>query len=773
MTLSEMDGKSSTQGNKELKLLNHKSFSERVKSAFFETVCFIGLPPNQNESPRVALLRMILVEVRWLLQLLPYLESEETLNNGAVVHGFWFIISCIRPDMIMSYFELAWAWMILVWVGVIACWLLFALVFAFTFLNRTTHPRLRKLLQVFGQLLLSLISIPSANILLATWFPDSRFGNGISDSLRAWAGYMSLMVYVGLVCFQCTMIIANFEPDMTLRLLRGKGEMDQDFLTLVVAQTVMVSYYVLFSSHRLMHNALVLCLSLPLTLHYYTHLPHYRSLANAVAAWSRTALTWSAFAMLIGQSISPLCSLLLIATVNVSLGVILALGFDSYQNRRIFDFSRRLHDNLRVYEYSLGIRYYIFRAMDETDPQRRTTLGELAVSKVDLALKHCAETDRKTLILIKYLVYLNLLRNERGARVSLSQAVMLKSSLTSSFLEFKAKWMLSASSELEEIVFLRYLEKLAGVKERDEQLCIRLSELWSELGSRYPNQTRLRKLSTVVYTEVKFLKQEFNSLVKNFPGGYELYDLYKSFVSDVLGKTEKAEVLERKAKYILEETKKLEMKDEVEAVKFFDPLVGIVLIDTHSRNFGGILYMNEAASSLLGFDLKSLQLCKLTNLIPPPYNSNHLKLIRTFINSSNATSVDHPGMLPLFTSTGFIVFCSVKLYLTSNNGLPIIALAFKQVKSLKEGAIITKEGVIEAHTSDFPRHVGYIDSSIKHVEGDDLSEKRRSFFEHRNTLGVSKGFEMFANRSYSGMFSVAEYCNKPVYYFFVFESGEI
>jgi hypothetical protein len=711
----------------------------------------------------------VLVEVRWLLQLLPYLEAEERLDNGALVHGFWFAVSCIRPDMIMSYVSLAWAWLILVWVGVCACWSLFAIVFTLTFLNRKTHPRLRKLLQVFGQLLLSLISIPSANILLSSWFPDSRFGNGIATVLFASAGYVSLLVYVGLVSFQCTMIIANFEPDFTLGLLRGKSQMDGDFLTLVVAQTVMVSYYVLFDSQKTLHNVLILLVSLPLTIRYYTQLPHYRALANGVAAWSRTALTCSALAMLVGQRISPLCSLMLLIALNVSVAFILLLGFESYQHRRIAKYARRLGENMLVYEYELGIRYYIFRAM-QAPGDAKAGLGALAVSRADLALHFCHDTDRKTLILIKYLIYTNLLRNERAARVSLSQAVMLKSGLTSSFLEFKAKWMLTASSQLEEIVFLRYLEKLDGVKEKDEELCFRLSDLWSELGSKQPRKSLILQLASQVYSQVKFLKQEFTSLAKDFPNGYDLYDLYGSFVRDVLGKTGKADLLRRKGEYLMDEIKKQEMKDEVEAVNFFDPLAGILLVDTYSKNLGSFLYMNKAAADMLNCDLKALNLYKISNIIPKPYGGTHLKGIKQFVETTKSTQIDHPNIFPLATTSGFIIFCAVKLYLTSNNGLPLLAIAFKPLKSLTSGAILSREGVIQAHTKDFSRYI--LDAPEKHIEHTDLVSLRNSLFRHRNPLGQSEPFQLFSNRSYWGQFKRVKFANTAVDFFYVFENGD-
>jgi len=759
-----------SQANTGLSSLSHKSFSERVKAAFFETVCFIGLPPNTNEGTKVAVGRLVLVEVRWLLQLLPYLEAEETQDNGVLVHGFWFAVSCIRPDMIMSYLSLAWAWLILVWVGVCACWSLFAIVFTLTFLNRKTHPRLRKLLQVFGQLLLSLISIPSANILLSSWFPDSRFGNGIATVLFASAGYVSLIVYMGLISFQCTMIIANFEPDFTLGLLRGKSQMDADFLTLVVAQTVMVSYYVLFDSHKTLHNVLVLLVSLPLMLRYHTQLPHYRPLANGVAAWSRTALTCSALAMLVGQRVSPLCSLLLLVALNVSVGFILLLGFESYQQRRIAGYAKRLSEHMRVYEYELGIRYYIFRAMGASE-DCKSTKGALAVSRVDQALRFCPDSDRKTLILIKYLIYLNLLRNERAARVSLSQAVMLKSTVTSSFLEFKAKWMLTASTQLEEIVFLRYLEKLDGVREKDEKLCHRLSDLWSELGCKRPSKARVLLLASQVYREVKFLKREFTTLVKNFPSGYDLYDLYGSFVRDVLGKTRKAKVLEMQGEYLMDEIKKQELKDEVEAVKFFDPLAGIVLVDTHSKGLGAFLYMNSTAAELLGCDLKSLGLYKISNIIPQPYSGPHLKNIKQFVETTQSMQMEHPSILPLATTSGFIVFCAVKLFLTSNNGLPLLALAFKPLKSLTSGAILSREGVIQTHTKDFSRYL--LNEPNKHIEQTDLAALRYSLFRHRNPLGESEPFQLFSNRTYWGKFARVKFSSSAVDFFYVFENGNV
>lgn len=750
-------------------LISRKSFSERVKGAFFETVCFIGIPPAEKESPRTAVLRLLLIEVRWFLQLLPYLEQEETLDNGVVVRDFWLAVSCIRPDMVMSYLQAAWVWMVLVWVGVCACWMLFAVVFTCTFLNKRTHPKVRKLLQIFGQLLLSLISVPSANILLSTWFPDARFGNGITESMRAWAGYISLAVYIGLVSFQCTMILANFEHDLTQRLLRGKCEMDHDLLTLVVAQTTMISYYVLYDRSKIIHLCLTLAIASSLAFRCYRRMPYYQSLPNGVTLWSRAAFAWSSFAFIIGDRISPLCSLLLVIGVAGSLAIIICMGFESYQANAMKTFSSRLKDSLKEYEFELGIRHIILSALKETDLSARNSLCRSAISHLEISLKSNMYSDRKRLILIKYLVHLNLLKDERAARVCLSQAMVHKSSITSSFLEFKAKWMLEISSELEEIVFLRYLEKLENIKQVDKAVCEKLNDLWTELGSSYPDSPRVLRLSSEVSDNITYLKAEFKQLVKNFPSGSESYQLYGSFLIDVLGKKEEGERWITKADLVVQQQIKKEERDEAEFVSFFDPAAGVILADTSKNNFGGIVFMNIKAAEHLEFDLKSLLIYKLNHIIPPPYGANHLKSIRKFVDHAESTSMVHPDHLPLLCGNGFIIFSAVKMYLTSNGTAPLIAIAFKPLKSLKEGAIISEDGVVLAHTENFPKFCGYPES---HIEGLDLSKLRPHFFVHRNTVGNSPSFRLFTNRSFCGMFSTAQFANKTLYFFYVFKSGK-
>lgn len=757
------------EATKGIVLISRKSFSERVKSAFFETVCFIGIPPAEKESTRTAVLRLLLIELRWFLQLLPYLEQEETMDNGVVVRAFWLAVSCIRPDMVMSYLQAAWVWMVLVWVGVSACWVLFAVVFTCTLLNKRTHPKVRKLLQIFGQLLLSLISVPSANILLSAWFPDPRFGNGITDEMRAWAGNISLIVYIGLVSFQCTMILANFEHDLTLKLLRGKCEMDHDFLTLLVTQTTMISYYVLYSRSKTIHFCLTLAIALSLAIRCYRRLPYYQTLPNGVTLWSRSAFAWSSFAFLIGERISPLCSLLLVLGIAISLAIIIGLGFEAYQSSAMKTFASRLKGSLREYEFELGIRYIILSALPESDQSQFTSLCRSAIHHIEAALQSNQYSDRKRLILVKYLVHLHLMKDERAARVCLSQAMLHKSTLTSSFLEFKAKWMLATSSELEEIVFLRYLEKLENIKQADKAVCEILNDLWTELGSSFPDNSRVLRLSADVCSNITYLKAEFKQLIKNFPSGAESYQLYGSFLVDVLGKREEGERWITKADLVVQQQIKKEEKDEAEFVSFFDPAAGVILADTSKNNFGGIVFMNPKAAEHLELDLKSLLIYKLNHIIPPPYGSNHLKSLHKFVDHAEGTSMLHPDHLPLLCGNGFVLFSAVKMYLTSNGTAPLIAIAFKPLKSLKEGAIISEDGVVLSHTENFPRFCGYPEA---HIEGSDLSKLRPHFFVHRTTAGNSPSFRLFTNRSFCGMFSSAQFASKTLYFFYVFKSGK-
>ena len=749
--------------------ISRKSFSERVKSAFFETVCFIGISSPEKESTRTAVLRLLLIELRWFLQLLPYLEQEETQENGTVVRTFWLAVSCIRPDMIMSYLQAAWVWMVLVWIGVTACWLLFTVVFTFTLLNKRTHPRVRKLLQIFGQLLLSLISVPSANILLATWFPDARFGNGISDSLRTWGGYMSLMVYLGLVSFQCTMILATFEYDLTQRLLRSKCEMDHDFLTLVVAQTTMISYYILYDRSKILHLCFTSAIATSLALRCYRRLPYYKSLANGITLWSRSAFAWSSFAFLIGEYVSPLCSLFLVLGVSISLAVILSLGLDNHQSSCMKFFASRLQEPLPDFQFDLGLRYLILSAVKETDPLTRTSLCHSVIHHIDGTLTSNLYFDRKRLILMKYLVYLNLMKDERAARVCLSQAILHKSSITSSFLEFKAKWMLAASSELEEIVFLRYLEKLEYIKRADKLVCQKLNDLWSELGSYNPDSARVLRLSAEISGNIAYLKVEFKQLVKNFPIGSESYQLYGSFLIDVLGKREEGDKWLSKADLVVQQQLKMQEKEDSETVSFFDPGAGVVLADTGKDNFGGIVFMSPKAAEHLEVDIKSLQMYKLNHLIPPPFSNTHMKNLRNFVDHTVGAAIVHPDQVPLHCSSGFIVFSAVKMCLTSNGTAPIIALAFKPLKSLKEGAVLSEEGVVLAHTENFAKFCGCPET---HIEGVDLYKLRPHFFIHRKTTGNSPSFRLFTNRSFCGMFATAQFAHKTINLFYVFKSGE-
>lgn len=682
-----------------------------------------------------------------------------------MVAGFWKGVACLRPDSLLSLVAAVQVWVYVCWTTVIFCWGLLGLLYL---RPEVDMVRSKQILRLSTSLLTDYFAISVATGLLLPWFEDDRFGTGFPMAIKPWSAYISLPIYLSFLLLRVLTLASTLEFDLYYKDKFRSSEITQDLLSSALTQLTLFSYFLLSPSNYPLHLCVVLLFSTIVTLRHVQHLPYYDYVHNALFIWSRGSLAASALAQLIGYLLdSEECGFVVMIALTLSLFCIIMLSFPDFQTQKSEYFAKRLREQTSAYTQELGLRHWLISAYFSTDKAEALLSAQLAIDYLNGFLSVCRKTDLARLMLIKHLVLRHAFENERAARMCLSQTEDLPASLYDRFLLIKSEWLISNLNSLEEIQFLKYLERLQRIHTKDEEVCRGMTEVWNELGSSRPDFTRVITLSKRIRTGIAALKAEFQKIIRTFPGNFEIYDLYASFQQEVLSRTEDAKPLSAKAAGYQKELSKGQKRDDLSSVGFFDSSTAVILVDLRPNTFSDIIYMNSIALDMLEYDLKSIQLLKLSSLIPQPYSKGHTKLLRTFVQEAAGVNLSHPVQIPFLASNGFVHFCLSKLLFTSYDGQPLLAIACKPVSAMQSGAVLTSDLRIEAHTETFAKCIGALEVDIR---GKLLTDIRPSIARVRAPSGISPCFQLFQNRPFYAIFTAENYSMQRVYFIFTFES---
>ncbi|CAG9334931.1 unnamed protein product [Blepharisma stoltei] len=311
----------------------------------------------------------------------------------------------------------------------------------------------------------------------------------------------------------------------------------------------------------------------------------------------------------------------------------------------------------------------------------------------------------KMLIIWETNYCLHILKDERLARIKLAKAADAKSSFEGDIhaMRLSNRILESNSSSLSEVHYLSYLQDLSKVKHMDEEACILLIDLWTEINMRIPSTQKLVKLVYRIHDLITNIKTLY-SMLSSKHKQTEVYDLYSSFLENILRDVEQSEMINRKKTafrnsldLLVEENKKLNM---------FGERNGIILISANSESFGTIAYMNQNAGDILKIPFEAGIGVPLSYFIPKPFDHNHDQFMKEFYNSCTTTEVTTHFNLFLQSQQGFLVECKFMIRLTAVENRAYILASFRRRNSKREIALISDKGVIYNHSERFPFYIG-------------------------------------------------------------------
>ena len=722
---------------------------------------FVFPPSTRDPSLQSVVLKLGMVYARWYVHMIVFLKGSE--GGVQVVERFWMAVMCARPDALLSLVGAAQIWVYVCWTAVIWCYGLLSLLY----IRRSSDmSRIKQIARISFFWMSSYLTIHIATGLTLSWYDDPRFGTGLSKSLQSWAPYVSLPLYLAFLLLGVITRTVIFDVDIHSKDLFSGSDVSQDILSFFLVQFCVFSYFQLNPRSYILHLGLICLCSFLVTLRHIQHLPYYSSLHNWLFIWSRGSLSVSALSILIGHLLqSQVCGVILLLAMTLALFAILMLSFDDYQTRRIAYSYRNIRRQETPYKRELGLRPFLL----STDTDNKLLNSQILIDHLNWFISVVSKTQIPRLLLIKHFVMKYALENERAARMCLCQAEEKEVDLYDRFLLIKSEWQMTKSHSLEELSFLKYLQKIQTIRHNDESICREMCEFWSEIGSSRPNFNRIISLSKRISVQIKVIKCEFKQAIECFPGTFEVYDLFGSFQEEVMNKIEFSKQYRTKAAAFQKDILKTAKKDDINSISFFDYHTGIILVDLHPNTFLDIIYMNSTAEKLLKYSKKEHNLLKLPSLIPPPYDFEHIARLKSFVKSTMGGEIGHPTQLPLRTATGHIIFCLTKLLFTSFEGRSLLAITFKQVNSIQEGAVLTQDMVVQAHTSGFTKCLG---SPTTDIIGKVLTDIRPSIARVRSANGTSPCFLLFQNRAYCGLFTTELYANRRMHFIFTFASSK-
>lgn len=447
------------------------------------------------------------------------------------------------------------------------------------------------------------------------------------------------------------------------------------FLYLTVPSLSVYFYYGLFA---LLHSVIAAF--------YYFQLPMYNETANLVHISCHLSLFWGGIAMIIGEltdSDYTAVMLLLIVTPALLYGL-----QNSWQTLYFHTLSAGLEDcHLPQSRNSVTLIVRTVLLKGDTEAIRQTFRS----------LREGSLKQRAWIGVLEACYSLQMLRNERQARLQLAESrEKVEVGWVDTFLRYKL-WQSLQLSSLEEVAYLHFLRSQAKVHSTDEDLCRDLAEFWSELASQDPKRSKINSLMDRIAVQIGTSKRLYEGMLAASPDNPALLESYTAFLRDILLKPEKATLWETKAKIVRE----TQLRQSDSEMIYGQEGTGVLVVDLSSEDAGQIIYCNEEAADILNYDGTALGSMKFYSLLPLPYASLHSDHFFRFSALRNSVNLQHPLILPLVTSRGYIVEVTTKAAFTCLGGAVLLVLGYKKANRNREIAIVTSEGLITAATEGF------------------------------------------------------------------------
>lgn len=197
------------------------------------------------------------------------------------------------------------------------------------------------------------------------------------------------------------------------------------------------------------------------------------------------------------------------------------------------------------------------------------------------------------------------------------------------------------------------------------------------------------RMVTKVYDLTRTLKESYESII-NKNRGSEVYELYSSFLEDILGDQEQANIVRHK---------KIQANDIENVggglqINIYSDTIGALLISGNSDSFGRIAYLNDQIAQHLKITNQEAIDTSFSQFIPWPYNIDHDILMKNFIKDCTHPIIQVPKTFFLQNYAGYLFECNLNTKLLTVNQQAFFLVTIKPFSYTRQIILISEYGEI-------------------------------------------------------------------------------
>ncbi|CAG9330803.1 unnamed protein product [Blepharisma stoltei] len=471
-------------------------------------------------------------------------------------------------------------------------------------------------------------------------------------------------------------------------------------LTLITLSTIQVLFYVFLDEQYVIYYQLIfLFITIAICYRWINAVPYYSSYENIIKICRISCKSIVLIVFLLGYAMDNSLVVSILSIVITPLAMA-AISMKLY--RRCDLLSPRKFFFLSQMEFEQSIRHLLVSENTENKDKVLNLFSE--------CYKPRSFRKNKLLSIWEANYCLFILKDPRLARVKLTKSAFTKPCLEGDIQEDKIYQKLDKKkSDLPEVEYLDYLSSLESTKDKDEEMCYILLDLWNEIASRSPRISKLTNMFIKVNDLTKTLKSSYESLASKNKRS-DVFDLYGTFLENILGDYEGGEiVLKKKVKIgsldmMIGYQKKLEDYDET---------LSIILISASFDSFGVISYINSKAAQNLKTQKSDAIGINFSSFIPKPYCNDHNENMRKLYMNCTNTILDKPKDFFLQDQEGHLFECNILFKFTNFNSNPYIIATLRPGNKLRQIILVSEEGDIYSFSALIPHVLSIEEQNLR------------------------------------------------------------
>ena len=488
--------------------------------------------------------------------------------------------------------------------------------------KRTTPALLIKLLKVSLELTCNFYFIPSS-IILVLLFKYSYVNyskiqeyatNSDVNSLNLGIAGMILSIFFLFLHLALALIYesCNFEirHSMADKYLQAKSSPIPDLIAKIIYFINCICFATIQLSNYKLYLAIAVFTYSYCTYKYLYFLPYYSTFVNFIKVLLHFQILLISIFFLISSFINNATIVFVLSIVLQPFIILFVRDSTRYRISKINKISEEIKSSLNIFELSAREQ---FTSSNEYEKFLKDTNQNYSYAK-------------DKLIFVFQAIYCeDILFNLPLASVKISVGNYKGINIVTNFQVFKCQARLNKKL-LEKSLSLQlheYLLDFDKIIKADKKLCYILLNFYRLIQVKDTKYSTLIKYLNKIDALIMKIKAKYNDIFTKNPDSKIANNMYGTFLLDILGD----EVNGKKQLSYSEVGKnKRKTKDTILNV-FSNDLISLLITSGNQDNFGRIIYASNSLCNLLDLTQDDLLNCKLSSIIPKPFNEYHDKYL--------------------------------------------------------------------------------------------------------------------------------------------------